>query len=87
MKGARIFHRKGLGETEGGHAAGALDESEILQSLEGLERIGVKFAAIVNARQARTFEKIVGENFVPQIDDFFRLREETMPADVEQNPL
>ena len=87
MEGARLLDRKGLGPGEGRHAERAFDEAEISQRLEGLQRIGVELAAIIDARQARPLEEIVGQDLVPEIDDFLRLREEAMAADIEEKSL
>ena len=55
----------------------------LLQRLEGAQRIRVVLAAVVDARQARPLDEIVGQDLLPQVDHFLRLREEAMPADVE----
>ena len=65
----------------------ALEDAQILQRLKRLERVGVELSAIEDAREARPFEKIVGQDFVPEIDDFLGLGEEAMAADVEQKAL
>ena len=63
--------------------AALVEDAEIAQRLEGAQRIGVEFAAVVDARQARPLDEVVGQDLLPQVDDFLRLREEAVPADVE----
>ena len=54
------------------------------QRLEGLERISVELAFVIDSRQAGTVDEIVWQDLVPEIDDFLRFREEAVAADVEQ---
>ena len=80
---AGVLDRERLGVGERQHAGGAGEDAEVLQRLEGAQRIRVVLAAVVDARQARPRDEIVGQDLLPQVDDFLRLREEAMPADVE----
>ena len=41
------------------------------KSLKGTQRIAVEFAFIINAAHPWALNEIVGQNFVPQINDFF----------------
>ena len=63
------------------------EDAEIAQRLEGAQRIGIEFAAVVDARQPRPLDEIVGQDLVPQVDHFLRLGEEAVAADVEQEAL
>ena len=67
--------------------SGALQEPEIAQRLEGLQRIGIELAAVEDARQPRPLDEVVGQDLVPEVDDLLRLREEPMAADIEQEAL
>src|SRR5262249_31983696 len=61
-----------------------LHVAQVVERLEGLQWIGEVLAIVVDARQARACDEIVGQDLVPQVHDFFRLREEAMAANVEQ---
>ena len=54
---------------------------------KALQRIGVELAAVVDARQPRPLDEVVGQDLVPQIHDLLRLGEEAVAADVEQEAL
>jgi hypothetical protein len=55
-----------------------------VQRLEGAQRVGIELATIVDARQTFPRYEIVGQDFVPEVDDFLRLGEEPVAANVEQ---
>ena len=60
-----------------------LDDAEVVQRLEGLERIGEELAVVVDARQARALDEVVGQDLRPEVVDLLRLGEEAVAADVE----
>jgi hypothetical protein len=61
-----------------------LREAQIAQGLESLQRIGVELSRVINARQPRAHEKIVGKDLVPECHHLARLREEAVASDVEE---
>ena len=69
------------------HAHRALDDAEVAQRLERLQRIGVELAVVVDAAQARALDEVVGQDLVPEVDDLLRLGEEAVAADVEKKAL
>src|SRR3546814_1395107 len=69
------------------HAQGRPHDAEVPQRLERAQRIGVEFALIIDAAHPRPLDEIVGQNLVPQLDDFAALRKEAMPTDVEAKAL
>ena len=67
--------------------AALLKTPRFVSASKALKRIGIVFAAIEDARQPRPLDEVVRQNFVPEVDDFLRLGEEAMAADVEQEIL
>jgi hypothetical protein len=80
---ASVFDRVCLGVAERQHAGRAGEEPEIAQRLECAQWVRIIFSAVVDAREARPLDEIVGQNLLPEIDHFLRLRKETMPANVK----
>ena len=83
----RVAHREKPRLEPGEDAEGRLEDAELRQRLERLQRIGEELAAVKNARGTRPIEHVVRQNLRPEIFDFLRLREEAMPADVEVKTL
>jgi hypothetical protein len=79
--------RAELGPAERGHALGGRPDAQVRQRLEGLQRIGVELLAIIDPRQARAVDEVVGQDLVPEVDDLLALREEPVAADVELEAL
>ncbi len=69
------------------HAQRRFHVAQVVQRLEGLERIGEVAAVVIDARQARALDEVVGQNLFPEVDDLLGLGEEAVPADVEQEIL
>ena len=44
-------------------------------------------AVVVDARQARALDEVVGQDLLPEVDDLLGLGEEAVAADVEQEVL
>ena len=63
-----------------------LHVAQVVERLEGLQGIGEVLAVVVDARQARPRDEVVGQDLVPQIHHLLRLGEEPVAADVEQEP-
>ena len=78
---------EGLLVQVGEHAQRQLDVAEVVQRLEGLERIGEVVAVVVDARQPRALDEVVGQDLLPEVDHLLRLGEEAVAADVEQEVL
>ncbi len=87
VEGLRLRHRSRLGVGVGEHASRALDDAEIAQRLECVERIGVELAAVEDARQPRPLDEIVRQDLAPEVDHLLRFREEAMAADIEHEVL
>ena len=88
MERLRRRDRPHAGPAVGGDAGDAFEDAEVAQRLEGLQRIGVELALVIDARQARAIDEIVGQDLVPEVDDLSsRLREEPVAADVETGSL
>src|ERR1700732_2709428 len=83
MEGLGIADWKRAGMGIGGNAGDALLEPEIAQGLKSLQRIGIEFSRVINARQPRPVEKIVRKDFIPKIHHFPRFREKAVATDIE----
>ena len=87
LETAHALVGEGLGPGIARHAQTRTPDAQIEQRLEGAQRIAVEFALIIDAAHTWALDEIVGQNLVPQIDDFLRFREKAMPADVEAKAL
>src|SRR5262249_53067107 len=58
--------------------------SQVSQRLERPQRVRIEFPSVVYSRQSGSFDEIVREDLVPEVNDRSRFREEAMTADVEQ---
>ena len=87
VEALRLRDRRHLGPRVGQHAGGAGEDAEIGERLERLERIGIEFPVVVDAREARPLDEIVGQDLAPQVDHLLRLGKEAMAADVEGEAL
>jgi hypothetical protein len=65
------------------HAHGAAEDAQIEEGFERAQWVRVELAAVIDARHARADDEIIRQEFVPEIDDFARLREEAVAANVE----
>ena len=73
LEAAHILVREYLRLGIARHAQGGADDAQVEQRLKGAQRIAVKFALIIDAAHARALDKVVRQDFIPQIDDLFRL--------------
>src|SRR3546814_19793035 len=62
-------------------------DAQIPQRLERAQRIGIIFALLIDSAHPRPLDEIVGQDLVPQVDDFLAFREEAVTADVEAKAL
>src|SRR5205807_3858238 len=58
-------------------------DAEFDQRFERFERVGKKFAVVVDLGRARPLKHVVRQNLRPEIFDRFRFREKTMASDIE----
>jgi hypothetical protein len=61
----------------------ALDEAEAHQRVQRLERVVEELLLVVDAREARPLEELVGQDLLPHLVDLHRLGEEAVAAHVE----
>jgi hypothetical protein len=72
----------------GEHAADRLEDAEVAQGVEGLERVVVVLAAVVDAAHPRPEQEVlVGQDLVPERLDLADLGEEPVATDVEPPPV
>ena len=87
MESARRRDGKNFRVGVGRQARRAGEHAELEQRFEGLERVGEELAVVVDARQPRPRDEIVGQDLLPQRHDLLRFGEEAVAADVEQEAL
>src|SRR5439155_23098526 len=82
FKVSRMAHRKEPRLEPGQNADCRSYDAEFDQRFERFERVGKKFAVVVNLGRTRPLQHAVRQNFGPEIFHRIRLAEEAMPADV-----
>ena len=83
-----VLRRADAGPHVGADAADGLDQAEVAEGVDGLERVVEVLAVVVDAALAGPHQEVlVGEDLVPEVLDRLHLGEEAVAADVEAPPV
>ena len=83
FKALHILVREDLRLGIAQHTKRRAPDAEIPQGFKRPQRVTVEFSFIIDAAHPRTLDKVVGQDFIPQIDDFLAFGKEAMPANIK----
>ncbi|EEF23573.1 conserved hypothetical protein [Ricinus communis] len=81
-----IPHRlpgKQSGPGEARHAQGRAHGTQFPQRIEGAQGVIVELFFVVDPAHPRALDESLGQDVIPQVDDFLRFRKKAMSADIE----